>query len=471
MQRIVVLGSGFAGTYTAHHLEKLFRHDTQTEITLISRNNYMVFTPLLAEVVGNIVEPRHAVPPLRAFLQKVRFQQAEILAIDPEARQIAVQYPDEQKNHIPFDYLVIALGSVTNFRKTPGADAQSYDLKSLEDAIRLRNHVLLMLEHADHTEDPELRQELLTFVAAGGGYAGLEGIGQLIDFVSKALEFYPTIKRSELRFLLASRGKHLLEEIDDRLGQYVVRKLRERGVDVRLGVRVSAVTEHNAVLDPGGTIPTRTVLWAAGIGISPVIEDLNLPKTEYGALKVRSTLQVEGYPHIFALGDCAAVPDGDKTYAPTAQNATREAKTAAHNLAALIRGKKLKPFYFRALGSLASIGHYQAVAQICGVPFSGLPAWFAWRAIYLAKLPVFSRQLRVLLDWLLEVVLPTDVVQLPVLPSDDLRFMSMRDAHARMKEQPGHATAKEASKQAARELSDAAPTAEPVKPLEKEAMS
>lgn len=461
MKRIVILGSGFAGTYVTRYLDRAFRHDSDVEIMLLSRNNYMVFTPLLAEVAGNVVEERHAVPPLRIFLKKARFRQAEVLSVDIAGRTVEVQYPEERTAFVPFDYLVIALGSATKYN-APGADINSFDLKSLEDAIRLRNHVLLMLEEADHTEDPALRQEMLTFVAAGGGYAGLEGIGQLIDFVTKALRFYPSLKREDLRFVLASRGKHLLENIDDQLGKYIVEKLSARGVDVRLGVKVTAVTDHDAVLEPGGSVPTRTVLWATGIAVSPIVAEIDLPKTEHGAIKVLSTLQVEGHDQIFALGDCAAVPNGNGTYAPTAQNATREARTAADNIVALIRGGIQKPFHFVPMGSLASIGHYQAVARVFNFSFSGFPAWLAWRAIYLGKLPTFSRKLRVLLDWMLEFVLHADIVQLPVLPSDDMRFMQMRDAHSKLIEQTStHANGKAEKARAAQQVSDAASNAPP----------
>lgn len=431
--RIVILGSGFAGTFTVRRLDRLLRKVPQVELTLISRNNYMVFTPLLAEVAGNVVEPRHAVPPLRAFLHKTQFRQAEVTGIDLSAREVQIAYADQRADRVPYDYLVIALGSVTNYRRTPGALDHSFDLKSLTDAMRFRNHVLLMLEQADASDDPALRRELLTFVAAGGGYAGLEGLGQLVDFVTKALRFYPSIRPEELRFILASRGKQLLEGIDERLGRYVVGRLEARGVEVRLGVTVSAVSDRSVHLSPGEALPTRTVLWAAGVEVNPLVRSLDLPRTEHGALRVTPTLQVVGHPHIFALGDCAAVPRAEGgTYAPTAQHATRQAAHAAANLVAHIRGRALRPFRFRSLGSLASIGHYQAVAQIGGLPLAGLPAWLAWRAVYLAKLPSFDRKLRVALDWLLEWLLPTDVVQLPILPSDDLQVEALPSdqAHA-----------------------------------------
>jgi NADH dehydrogenase len=417
MLHILILGGGFAGTAVLQHLDRRFRRDADIEITVISQQNYMVFTPLLAEVAGNSVEPRHAVPPLRAFCHKARFQEGTVKGLDLHARLVAVEHPDGEQVQIAYDALVIALGSVTNYHDTPGADQHSFDLKTLTDAIRLRNHALAMLEQADASHDPDERGELLTFVAAGGGYAGVEGLGQLVDFLHHALPYYPSIRRADLRFILASHGKQLLENVAPELGEYVVHTLVNRGVDVRTGVAVRAVAERSAELEPGGRVPTRTVLWAAGIAVNPLIKTLGLPTDKHGAIQVEPTLQVKGHPELFALGDCAAVPKRDgSTYAPTAQNATRQGKLAAANLAAHIRGEKPKPFCYRPIGSLASLGHHQAVAQVWGLPLVGWPAWLAWRTVYLAKLPIFSRRARVALDWLLELALPPDVVQLPVLP-------------------------------------------------------
>ncbi len=420
MTHIVVLGGGFAGTTVTRKLERLLRRDPTIKITIISRQNYMVFTPLLAEVAGNSIEPRHSVPPLRAFLKRAQFHQGEVRHVDREQKTVIVEHADSKQVAISYDYLVIALGAVTNYHHAPGAADYSYDLKSLDDAIRLRNHILATLELADIITDQAERKALLTFVGAGGGYAGIEGLGQMIDFVRKALRFYPTIKPDELTFLLVSHGNRLLDQIDERLGTYVIRKLRERGVDIRLGVSVTEVTSQSATFEPGGVVPTCTVLWAAGVAVNPLIRQLGLPLDSHGALKVEPTLQVVGHPEIFAFGDCAAVPkDATSTYAPTAQNALREGTVAAANIAAAIKGKRLRAFSFTPIGSLATIGNYQAVAQIWNLPFSGLPAWLAWRAIYLFKLPGISRKVRVTLDWVLEALLPTDIVQLPVRASDD----------------------------------------------------
>lgn len=434
MTHIVILGGGFAGTSAAHVLDRAFRDDPAVDITLINRENFMTFTPLLAEVVGNTVEGRHAVPPLRAFFRKVRFQLGEVRAVDVAAQRVTVEYFDNRQEQVPYDYLMLAPGAITNYHRVPGAVDHSFDLKSLNDAIRLRNHILKLLEEADICDDPQRRQELLTFVAAGGGYAGVEGLGHIIDLIRKALQSfpYPSIRPSDLRFILASHGPRLLTQINDRLGQYTEHALRQRGVDVRTGVSVTAVTEHSATLDPGGTIPTRTVVWAAGIALSPFVQSLDLPKNRHGAIQVDPYLQVVGHPNIFAFGDCAAVPQpGGGTYAPTAQNATREGKVAAHNLIAAMRGGRKREFRYKPFGSLASLGHYQAVAQLGPVSLEGFMAWLAWRSVYLVKLPETGRRVRVAVDWLVDLLLSTDIVQLPVLPNDDVVAEPMPDDPSR----------------------------------------
>jgi NADH dehydrogenase len=421
VKHIVILGGGFGGTSAARVLDRAFRNNSGVDITLINRENYMVFTPLMAEVVGNTVEGRHAVPPLRAFFHKVRFQAGEVRCVDVAAQRVTVEYFDGRQEQLPYDYLILALGSITNYHHVSGAVDHSFDLKSLNDAIRLRNHIIRLLEEADICDDPQERQALLTFVAAGGGYAGVEGLGHIIDLIHKALRYYPSIKPSDLRFILASHGPRLLTQINDRLGMYTEHALRQRGVDVRTGVSVTGVTERSATLDPGGTVPTRTVVWAAGITLSPFVQSLDLPKDTHGALQVDSCLQVVGHPNVFALGDCAAVPQkGGGTYAPTAQNATREGKTAARNVIAAMRGGRRRAFRFQPLGSLASLGHYEAVAQLGPVSLAGFMAWLAWRSVYLVKLPEMGRRVRVAVDWLVDLLLSTDIVQLPVLPNDDV---------------------------------------------------
>jgi len=421
-KRIVVLGGGFGGLGDARHLDRTFRDDEDVDITLISDTNFLVYSPLLAEVAGGTIEPRYAVPPLRTFLRKkVRVQEATVERIDVAAQKITVTYSkgdwDEWQGELDYDYLVIALGATTNTRHAMGVTTYAVGLKDLPDAMFLRNRVLTMLERAEDTTDPKLRQELLTFVVAGGGFSGVESIGALDDLAHGALRFYPGIRPSELHFILAPHGHRLLTEVDQRLGEYVVQKFQNRDIDVRMGVGVTAVTAHTATLTTGEVIPTRTVVWTTGVEVNPVLQRVDLPKDRHGAIVVNNRLQVEGHPHIFAVGDCAAVPmpDGGGTYSLTAQNATREGPVAAKNVAAMVRNVgTLKPFNYKPMGSLASLGCRQAVAQIEQVHLSGLLAWIAWRGVYLFKLPTLTDRMLVLLDWMTDLVAPVDIVQVPL---------------------------------------------------------
>ncbi|MGO8950710.1 MAG: NAD(P)/FAD-dependent oxidoreductase [Ktedonobacterales bacterium] len=421
-KRVVVLGGGFGGLATAQRLDHVFRHDDDIDILLISDTNFLVYTPMLADVAGGTIEPRFSVPPLRAFLRKkARFQEADVEGIDVSDQKVKLTYSkgnwDEWSSELSYDYLVIALGAITSWSHATGVGTYAVGLKDLVDAIFLRNRVLTMLERAETTQDPKKRRELLTFVVAGGGFSAVEGIAALEDLAHGALRYYPAIRRGELKFILAPHGNRLLEQIDQRLGEYVVKKFSTRDIDVRLGVGVSDVTDRTATLTTGEIIPTRTVVWTAGIEVNPLLQGVDLPKDRHGALQVNNRLQVAGHPNIFALGDCAAVPvpDGQGFYAPTAQNAIREGPVAADNIAALLHNSgNLKAFDYRPIGSLASLGQRQAVAQIGRLQLSGLPAWFAWRGIYLAKLPTVADRVLVALNWITDLVAPVDIVQIPL---------------------------------------------------------
>src|SRR5215813_3201021 len=418
MKRVIVLGGGFGGIAAAQDLDRRFRHDDGVEIVLVSDKNFLVYTPMLADVAGGTIEPRHAVPPVRAFLKKATFRETSVQGINVDHRTVRDIHADGQGAELEYDYLVIALGGVTNFHHAPGAAEYCLGLKSLADAVQVRNRALALLECAGTTRDPNRRRELLTFVMAGGGFSGVEGIAALEDMLHGALRFYPHIRREELRFILAPHGNRLLEEVDPRLGAYVVEQFSQRTIDVRLGVGVTAVTGRSATLTTGEVIPTHMVIWTAGIMVNPVLKGVALPKDQHGAIRVNEHLQVLDHPTIFALGDCAAVPlpDGHGCYAPTAQNAIREGPVAAANITALLRGTPMqKTFHYKPIGSLASLGHREAVAQIGGLRLSGSPAWCAWRAIYLAKTPTLTDKVRVGLDWITDVFAPVDTVEFPFM--------------------------------------------------------
>ncbi|MFO0969525.1 MAG: NAD(P)/FAD-dependent oxidoreductase [Gemmataceae bacterium] len=412
--KIVILGGGFAGMYAARRLDRTLARDPNIDITLVNRDNFFLFTPMLHEVATSDLNPAHIVNPIRKLLKRLRFFAGGVDRIDLEARRVLVSHGVERHPHeLEYDHLVLALGSVTNFFDIPGLAQRAFTMKTLGDAIALRNHVIRTLEEADFECCAAQRDRLLTFVVAGGGFAGVETVGGLNDFVRSSLRFYPNLRPEMVRVVLVHSGAILLPELDARLGEYARRKLTRRGVEVRTGARVKALSEDFAQLSDGCRIPTQTLIWTAGTSPHPLLAGLECEK-ERGRIEVNAFLEATERPGVWALGDCAAIrhPKTGELYPPTAQHAVRQAKVLAHNLRARIRGRKEKVFSFRPLGKLATIGRRSGVATVFGVRFSGLFAWLLWRFVYLTKLPRLEKKLRVALDWLLEIFFSRDIVQI-----------------------------------------------------------
>lgn len=432
-QRILVLGGGFAGVYAAMELEKQLGKRADVAITLVSRDNYFLFTPMLHEVAASDLDVTHIVNPIRKLLKRASFYQGEVDAIDLAARTVTVRHGAESPHShaLPFDHLVLALGSSTNFFNTPGAAELAFPMRTLGDALALRNRVLTSLEEADSECCATERRGLLNFVVTGGGFAGVETIGAIHDYVQASLRFYPNLTPQDVRMILVHSGGTLLPELDGRLGRYAERVLRGRGVEVRLETKVSSLGPDGVKLSDGELLPCRTLVWAAGNAPHALLGTLPCKK-ERGRLLVDEHLRVQETPGVWALGDCALVPDPRTGgfHPPTAQHASRQAKTVARNIAAALGRGRAKPFSFRTLGQLASIGHRAGVAQILGMRFSGFLAWWLWRTIYLAKLPRLERKLRVCLDWTLDLFFSKDLVQSPAGGGPDLAQARRRLAHA-----------------------------------------
>ena len=410
---ILILGGGFGGLYTALELEKALKNDVDTEITLINRDNYFLFTPMLHEVAASDLDLTNIVSPVRKLLRKVKFFAGEVKRIDLPNRVVTVAHGFDGHSHdLPYDRLVIGVGSSTNFFNLPGLEQHALTMKTLEDAAHLRNRLIALLEEADTECCAAVRGPLLTFVVAGGGFAGVETIAAINDFVRQSLKFYPNLTSSEVRMVLVHPGSVILPELDVKLGAYAQRKLEERGVEVHVQDKVTSYDGESAAVSDGEAIPTRTLIWTAGTMPSSLLNDLPCMK-ERGRLLVEETLEVPDWPGVFALGDCALVPDHKtgKFYPPTAQHALRQGRIVAQNLVASLRGGRMKPFSFATIGQLAAIGRRTGVANIFGVNFSGFIAWWLWRTIYLSKLPRFEKKLRVALDWTLDVLFSKDLVQ------------------------------------------------------------
>jgi len=411
--RIIILGGGFGGLYAAMYLEKTLARDPDVEIILVNRENFFLFTPMLHEVAASDLDLTHIVNPVRKLLRRVQFFDGDVDAIDLPNRRVVVSHGAEHHAHeLEYDHLVIALGSITNFFNLPGLDERAFTMKSLGDAIYLRNSTIARLEEADFECCAAERDQLLTFVVAGGGFAGVETIASINDFVRQAIRFYPHLREEMLRIILVHPGAVILPELSEKLGAYAQRKLAERRVEIRVNTRVQAVSERGVELSDGSVIRTHTLIWTAGTSPNPLLATLPCQK-ERGRLLANAYLEVPEWPGVWALGDCALVPEGNsgKFCPPTAQHALREGKVLAHNLTAAVRGGAKKPFVFSTIGQLAAIGRRTGVANIMGVNFSGFFAWWLWRTIYLSKLPRFEKKLRVALDWTLDLIFSKDLVQ------------------------------------------------------------
>jgi len=414
-KRVLILGGGFGGVATAQHLRKLFKKDPGVEVTLVNRENFFVFIPLLASAASGSIETLHILNPIRRMIPGIPFRAEEVTDIDLQRRLVTTTSPITGREvRLSYDHLVLALGNTINLASLPGVAQHGKTMKSLGDALHLRNHIISMLEAADVETDLKIRQELLTFVVAGAGYSGVETVGELNDLVHEITRHYPSLTRESVKVVLLHSRDRILQEMGPGLADFALKKLRQRGVEVRLNTRIAAATPHEAILSSGERIPTRTLVVTVGSAINPVLSSLPLPR-EKDRILTDPFMAVPGMPGIWALGDNAAVPNAAEKGAcspPTAQFALRQGKTLAHNLAAVLHGKpqEQKAFNFSGLGQLCLVGHRAGVAELFGgIKLSGLIAWMMWRNIYLMKLPGWDRRVRVGLDWGLDLFFPREL--------------------------------------------------------------
>lgn len=415
-KRIVILGGGFAGMTLARRLERRVRPD-EALVTLVSRDNYLLFTPMLPEVSSGGLEARHVVTPLRTELRRTRFVLAEATRIDFERRAVEVRYElSAAPERLPYDHLVLALGSVTSTFAIPGVAEHSFAFKRLEDAELLRNHVIATLELASAEANPSVRKRLLTYAVIGGGYTGVEVAGELVDFFRSACRFYPNVAAREIAIVLIEGGKRLLPDLNERMGAYVAAFLESRGVRVSLGDLVTRVEATGVDLRSGARIEAATIVWSAGVRPSPLVAGLPLPHARNGAILARADMSIDGFPGVWALGDCAWIPDAKGGFYPaTAQHAIREGPALADNLVAALRGQPAKPFVWEALGTMASLGGRRGVVGFPnGFVLAGFPAWVLWRTYYLWRIPGAYRKARVAFDWFIGLLFPRDVAELRV---------------------------------------------------------
>ncbi len=411
--RVVVLGGGYGGVYAALALQKAARRGL-IELSVISRDNFFLFQPMLSEVVSGNIEPPHIVNPIRRLCPHADFHQAEIESIDVANHEVVLGYPGRRDyRNIPYDHLIVALGSTADLSVLPGMAEHAFGFKTLGDALSLRNHLIALLERAEVEEDPGQKREMLTLVVAGGGYTGVEVAAEINDFMREAASSYTHVDPREVKVMLLQGYKRILPELSEDLAVFSHRLLERRGIEIRLNSRINGATAQSAMLGDGTVIPTRTLVAAFGAAPNRLLDRLPCRRDPRGRLMVDGTLAVPGYPGLWSVGDCAAVPDilGGGTCPPTAQYALRQAKHVAANVLSTIRGGRARSFSYRSRGVVVPLGRFSAAAEVFGLKLSGIPAWWFYRSYYLYQLPRLERKIKVLIDWNLALLFRRDIVK------------------------------------------------------------
>ncbi|MBT2400788.1 NAD(P)/FAD-dependent oxidoreductase [Streptomyces sp. ISL-100] len=429
--RILVVGGGYVGMYTALHLQRKLRSG-EAEVIVVTPDPYMTYQPFLPEAAAGSISPRHVVVPLRRVLDECKIVIGEAKSIDHAKRTATVTTLATEEEgtggiEITYDELVLAPGSVSRTLPIPGLADYAIGFKTVEEAIGLRNHVIEQMDIASATRDPAVRDAALTFVFVGGGYAGVEALGELEDMARYAARYYHNVKPQDMKWILVEASGRILPEVGEEMGKYAIRELRGRNIDVRLETRLDSCADRVAVLSDGSRFPTRTVVWTAGVKPHPVLAASDLPLNERGRLAATAKLTIEGTEHAWAAGDAAAVPDltADETgreCAPNAQHAVRQAKVLAENVLASLRGEPLKNYEHKYAGSVASLGLHKGVAHVYGRKLKGYPAWFMHRTYHLSRVPTFNRKARVLAEWTLAGLFKREIVSLGSLEHPRAEF-------------------------------------------------
>jgi NADH dehydrogenase len=427
-KQILILGTGFAGIEVLKRVQKKFKNNRSIEITIVSKDNFLLFTPMLPEVASGMIETRHIVTPVRSFCKRGKFYEANVESIDLDNKQVTLTHsigrqsqPNDWREHtLKYDYLVIALGSENNFFKMSDIQKHSFTMKNIDDAIILRNHVINVLEQANLEENnKELRKSLLTFVVVGGGFNGVETVGAINDFVRESVkDYYKNIYMTEVKVILVHTSDKLLEQIDEELGKFALGKLKAKSVEFIMNTHVVGATPNSVKLgdDKNTIIPCYTLIWTAGVTPSKLIADLPCEHDKGHRIIANDYLEVPGYNEVYVLGDCASItdPHTGTPYPPTAQHAIREGKVASKNIISAIKGKTKKKtkFDYRTKGMMAEIGKRTGVATILGVKLHGFAAWWIWRTYYLGNLPTIRKKLKVMGDWTSDLISKPDVAMI-----------------------------------------------------------
>jgi len=413
--RILIVGGGYVGMYTAIRLLRRL-HDGEAQITVVDPRSYMTYQPFLPEAASGAVSPRHVVVPLRRVLRGAEIITGRVEAVDHANRRATVRPLEGDPYDVPYDQLVMAVGSVSRTMPIPGLAEWASGFKTVEEAIQLRNRTLECMDIAESTRDEAIRRRNLTFVVVGAGFAGVEALAEVEDMARYAARYFPSIEPDDLRFVLVEASDVILPEVGPEMGVWTLEQLRDRGTQVRLQTRLESCVGGHVELSDGEHFDAETVVWTAGVRPNPVLANTDLPLDERGRLRCTPTLTVDGVADAWGSGDSASVPDltGEPgaICAPNAQHAVRESKVLADNLVATLRGRPLREYKHRYVGSVAGLGLYQGVANVYGVKLKGWPAWFMHRTYHVSRVPTLSRKARVVADWTLALFFKREIVSL-----------------------------------------------------------
>jgi NADH:ubiquinone reductase (H+-translocating) len=435
---VVILGGGFGGLYAARKLERSLPPHA-AKVTVVTDVNFMLYTPLLPGAAAGTLEPRHVVVPLREHMKRTELLLGHVTGADPDSRRVFVTTAEGEDREVAYDELIVALGSVSRTMPVPGLREYGVGFKTLSDAIALRNQIIHTLERAESVDDNEARRALLTYVFVGAGYAGLEGLAELQDFAADIVDLYPRSRVDGLRFILVEARDRVMPEISADLAEFATVELRRRGIEVRTSTTVERISAGAVELADGELVPCRTVAWTAGVRPAPVIAEMGLPLDRAGRIVVDRYCRVEGRDNVWAIGDAAAVPDParpSQPTPPTCQHALRQGRTVAGNVAAALGAGRPKPFTYKTLGVFVDMGHQKAVAETLGIKWRGFPAWFLARTYHLTMMPGIKRQLRLVVDWTVDLVFGRDTSELgqlghpPVLDAQSAGGTRVEDAPA-----------------------------------------
>ena len=429
-KKIVILGSGFAAVECAKKLESEYGNNPEIELVMIGEDNFLLFTPMLPQVASGMIETRHIVFPIRTICKKTKFYEGRIKNVDPYGKLVTLWGTGDKRSiSIHYDFLVVALGSETNFFGMADVEKNAYTMKTLNDAVMLRNRVIDMLEQAENETNPILRKSFLNFVVVGGGFAGIETAGELMDLLLDARKYYPTIHKEDLKVIVLEAMGEILPGFNKKLANFAKEKLIERGIDIKLKKAVTSFDGNEVTIKSLDETPkdsidqseidsiiTKTLIWTAGVTPVNTIKR-SMFKTEKGKLIVNDFLEVTNFPGVFAIGDCALFidPISKRPFPPTAQIAEAQAKIAAKNLISLIQSSQKEKFVYHSKGQMAIIGKRSGIATFLGVNISGFLAWLIWRNVYLSKIPTFDKKIRVLLDWIIDLFFDRDISRLKLM--------------------------------------------------------